>query len=65
MFSPADMWVIGLNGVDRSNFHTKAYTAVLFCKVVEAQTLRVLLWARFARLFHCIMVHVLDTVALS
>lgn len=35
MVSPVVMRVIGLNGVDRSNFYTKAYTAVLFREAVE------------------------------
>jgi hypothetical protein len=50
MFSSAGMRVIGLNGVDRSNFDTKAYTAVLFSELVEAQTHRILLSAHFSQL---------------
>jgi len=65
MFSSAGKRVIGLNGVDRSNFDTKAYTAVPFCEAVEAQTRRILLSARFAQLLHCIVLHVLGTVLLS
>jgi len=64
-FSSAGMRVIGLNGVDRSNFDTKAYVAVLFCEVLEAQTNRILLWARFTRLLHCTVLRVLTTVLLS
>jgi hypothetical protein len=65
MFSSAGMRVIGLNGVDRSNFDTKAYTAVLFCEVLEVQTHRILLSARFAQLLYCIVLRVLSTVPLS
>jgi hypothetical protein len=65
MFSSAGMRVIGLNGVDRSNFDTKAYMAALFCEVVEAQTHRILLSARFSQREHCTVLHVLSTVLLS